>query len=205
MQQFWIAQVYSYTPTARPQKHAHVPLTYSAHNTNMEHSMCRVSEQEGAPLMLNMWGINIYTGGHYDNYVVNYYGYRQGPAPPGTFNKPAICPDKPEPENALTPHHKQAGIQAQIRRMLPNRHHGDSPAQVHYKSVCSKKWQQKVTATCMDCPRGLGIEGNCKAAPCWCSHDWGELRPACGKADGAGPMGHGGLCRELGMLRSDAV
>ena len=77
------------------------------------------------PLLLNMWGINIYTGGHYDNYVVNYYGYREGPAPAGTFNKPHICPDKPDPEDELTPHHKQAGLHAQIRRMLPNPHHGE--------------------------------------------------------------------------------
>ena len=75
--------------------------------------------------MLNMWGINLYTGGHYDNYIVNYYGYREGPAPEGTFDKPDICPDKPEPGDGLTPHHKQAGVHAQIRRMLPNPHHGE--------------------------------------------------------------------------------
>ena len=75
--------------------------------------------------MLNMWGINLYTGGHYDNYIVNYYGYREGPAPEGTFDKPDICPDKPEPGEGLTPHHKQAGVHAQIRRMLPNPHHGE--------------------------------------------------------------------------------
>ena len=92
------------------------------------------------PLLLNMWGINIYTGGHYDNYVVNYYGYREGPAPAGTFDKPHICPDKPEPEDELTPHHKQAGLHAQIRRMLPNPHHGERLRQPHCQCRSAQGW-----------------------------------------------------------------
>ena len=81
--------------------------------------------QEGAPLQLNMWGINIYTGGHYDHYIVNYFGFSKGPAPEGTFDVPDFCPTKPEPGNQMTPHHRQAGLGAQLRRLLPNAHSGE--------------------------------------------------------------------------------
>ena len=32
--------------------------------------------QKGAPLRLNMWGVNLYTGGHFDLYVADYYDYK---------------------------------------------------------------------------------------------------------------------------------
>ena len=143
-----ISQLHS-DPGARYDLSAHTPDLLCP---QQHHGARHVPEQEGAPLMLNMWGINIYTGGHYDNYIVNYYDYREGPAPPGTFDKPAICPDKPEPEDAQTPHHKQAGIHAQIRRMLPNRHQGETP--------------------------GMPEEVNGKPALCCCLQASGHSRPA---------------------------
>ena len=32
--------------------------------------------QDGAPLRLNMWGVNLYTGGHFDLYVADYFDYQ---------------------------------------------------------------------------------------------------------------------------------
>ena len=68
-----------------------------------------------------MWGINIYTGGHYDHYIVDYFGFQAQPAPPATFDVPEFCPKTPEPGQQMTPHHKQAGVHAQLRRLLPQR------------------------------------------------------------------------------------
>ena len=32
--------------------------------------------QDGAPLRLNMWGFNLYTEGHFDLYIADYYDYK---------------------------------------------------------------------------------------------------------------------------------
>ena len=84
--------------------------------------------QAGAPLQLNMWGINIYTGGHYDHYIVDYFGFQAQPASPATFDVPEFCPRTPEPGQQMTPHHKQAGLHAQLRRLLPNAYSGVCPS-----------------------------------------------------------------------------
>ena len=44
---------------------------------------------DGLPVELNMLGVNLYTGGHKDNYVAYYYGYEEVSAfPDGTFEAP---------------------------------------------------------------------------------------------------------------------
>lgn len=35
--------------------------------------------QDGAPLRLNMWGFNLYTDGHFDLYIADYYDYKVSP------------------------------------------------------------------------------------------------------------------------------
>ena len=32
--------------------------------------------QDGAPLRLNMWGFNLYTEGHFDLYIADYYDFK---------------------------------------------------------------------------------------------------------------------------------
>ena len=74
------------------------------------------------PLELNMWGINLYTGGHFDNYIVHYFDYQPGPQADTLFAKPDICHGKPElPAQQSGWRHD---LQAQIRSLLPNPYHG---------------------------------------------------------------------------------
>ena len=35
--------------------------------------------QDGSPLRLNMWGFNLYTDGHFDLYIADYYDYKVRP------------------------------------------------------------------------------------------------------------------------------
>ncbi len=55
------------------------------------------------PLRLFMWGKNLFTDGHFDAYIVDYYNYVPGPAPEDTWSVPDICPKHLSPENQASP------------------------------------------------------------------------------------------------------
>ena len=69
-----------------------------------------------------MWGINLYTGGHFDNYLVRYTSYRAGASPEAAFEKPDLCADKP-----LLPAKTEGwrhALHAQVASYLPNAYYG---------------------------------------------------------------------------------
>ena len=78
--------------------------------------------QDDVPLRLSMWGTNLFTQGHFDAYIVDYYDYRPVPAAAETWAVPDICPSQPEPENAAT---KRSHWLAEIRSVLPSTHFGE--------------------------------------------------------------------------------
>ena len=78
--------------------------------------------QDDVPLELNMWGINLYTGGHFDNYVVHYTSYRAGPVADAVFEKPDLCHDKPL--QAAPVGGWRHNLHAQVVSLLPNPYYG---------------------------------------------------------------------------------
>ena len=80
--------------------------------------------QDDEPLELDMWGINLYTGGHYDNYIVHYTSYRAGSIPEAVFSKPDLCAEKPV--LAHVTEGWRHDLHAQIASFLPNAYYGAS-------------------------------------------------------------------------------
>lgn len=74
------------------------------------------------PLALDMWGVNLYTGGHYDNYVVRYTSYRAGPIPEAVFQKPDLCAAKTL--LAARAEGWRHDLHAQVASLLPNPYYG---------------------------------------------------------------------------------
>ena len=72
-----------------------------------------------------MWGKNLYTGGHFDAYVVDYYDYKPGAIADEIWSVPDLCPKEHEPENAAL---KQSHWLAKLRSVLPSMHYGAAPA-----------------------------------------------------------------------------
>lgn len=80
--------------------------------------------QDNTPLRLFMWGKNLYTGGHYDAYIVDYSAYKPGASPEDTWAVPDICPKDPEPANVASKHGHWL---AKLRSVLPSTHYGKLP------------------------------------------------------------------------------
>ena len=78
--------------------------------------------QDGAPLRLYMWGKNLFTGGHFDAYIVDYYDYQPGSIDEDIFSVPDNCPKKLSPD--LSPNFGKAHWHTKLRAMLPSRHYG---------------------------------------------------------------------------------
>ncbi|CAL8460756.1 g287 [Coccomyxa elongata] len=85
-------------------------------------------DKDGNPLRLNMWGVNLYTGGHFDLYISDYFDYKAGEIDEQEFDVPSFCPEKPDPDepgsNGGRFHRNMGGI-ARMRSLLPNAHYGD--------------------------------------------------------------------------------
>lgn len=82
--------------------------------------------QKGAPLRLHMWGINLYTGGHFDDYIADYYGFEPGPPEANVYNVPDYCPPHPSTAESYVVRHqmRQNGVLRHLHAMLPNPHYG---------------------------------------------------------------------------------
>eukprot|EP00891_Asterochloris_glomerata_P000653 jgi/Astpho2/653/Aster-x0947 len=80
-------------------------------------------DDEDAPLELHMWGTNLYTGGHYDEYVADFHDWRPGPIDDEVWETPDVCRDHPD---AMQAHHVDSGLRLEMARQAPNRHWGDA-------------------------------------------------------------------------------
>lgn len=80
--------------------------------------------QDGTPLRLYMWGKNLFTGGHFDAYIVDYYDYQPGSIDEDIFSVPDNCPKKLSPD--LSPNFGKAHWHTKLRAMLPSRHYGEA-------------------------------------------------------------------------------
>lgn len=69
-----------------------------------------------------MWGKNLYTGGHFDAYVVDYYDYKPGPIPEDVWEVPRLCPKDVEPGNAAV---QQSHWLTKLQSILPSIHYGE--------------------------------------------------------------------------------
>ena len=78
--------------------------------------------QDDVPLRLHMWGTNLYTGGHFDSYIVDYSDYKPGPPSDETWVVPDMCPAGLSPDNSLAA--KQSHWLTKLRSVLPNTHFG---------------------------------------------------------------------------------
>lgn len=98
----------------------------SAYLASSSNSPCWPGVQEGVPLRLDMWGVNLYTGGHFDRYIADYHGFEPGPAPAKTFAIPEYCPQHPTAVDAYIMRHQMAqnGLLRHLYAMLPNQHSG---------------------------------------------------------------------------------
>lgn len=76
------------------------------------------------PLRLYMWGKNLFTGGHYDAYIVDYYGYTPGPAPAEVWSVPDYCPKHLSPDNEDHASRFSHWL-TKLRSVLPSTHFGD--------------------------------------------------------------------------------
>ena len=84
--------------------------------------------RQNVPLRLEMWGVNLYTGGHFDDYQVDFHSFLAGPPPAGTFTVPAICPPKPSLDDSFVARHqlRHTGLVRHLSIMHPNMHFGNS-------------------------------------------------------------------------------
>ena len=71
-----------------------------------------------------MWGKNLYTGGHFDAYIVDYSDYKPGAISEDTWEVPHICPSEIEPESVAA---KSSHWLAKLRSVLPSAHYGMKP------------------------------------------------------------------------------
>ena len=79
--------------------------------------------QDGTiPLRLYMWGKNLFTGGHFDAYVVDYYDYKPGPPADEVFSVPDYCPTNISPD--LSPNQQESHWISRVRAALPSQHFG---------------------------------------------------------------------------------
>ncbi|KAK9846258.1 hypothetical protein WJX81_000204 [Elliptochloris bilobata] len=70
--------------------------------------------RDGEPLALLMRGVNLYTGGHFDEYDAIFFAYK-------------ICPEEPDPAvRGVARHQRRYSSAALWRSLLPNRHYGDA-------------------------------------------------------------------------------
>lgn len=69
-----------------------------------------------------MWGPQLFTGGHFDAYILDYYDYQPGAVNDDVFSVPEMCPKKISPDVAVQKTHWLA----QVRSILPNAHFGKS-------------------------------------------------------------------------------
>lgn len=90
------------------------------------------SSHDGYPLELNMVGVNLYTGGHKDNYIAYFYNYQPvDEFPEGAFDPPmdVECTDA-EPDmitNVFSSHR----LVHHFRSFMPNVHWGDAAYDVY--------------------------------------------------------------------------
>lgn len=50
-----------------------------------------VDKATGHPVQLLMTGVNLFTGSHYDHWVIDYYNYSTESIPDSEFDVPDIC------------------------------------------------------------------------------------------------------------------
>lgn len=86
-------------------------------------NLARGAPQEGAPLVLDTLGANLWTGGHFDRYVATFYDYKEGNLSPQVFEPPDICVEGPDSAEGT----ERASLLSQWHVMLPNPHYGRRP------------------------------------------------------------------------------
>jgi cathepsin L len=84
--------------------------------------------KDGAPVKLDIWGINPYTGGHFDHYVARYSSWQAGGLDEIVFDKPPHC--KPEGVDVMA---RRPGLdlRTELLSLLPPAHHGDAEYDQH--------------------------------------------------------------------------
>jgi hypothetical protein len=82
---------------------AHVWHYHVAHNQgygeiNIDWRLYVREEDSLTPLRLDMWGVNWFSGGHWDHYVAEFYEFEAHPAfANGAFDVPELCDGAPLP------------------------------------------------------------------------------------------------------------
>lgn len=89
-------------------------------------------DESGAPAELHMWGINLLTGGHFDDYRIQYYDYDAHTIPDDVFafDKAKCVFDlaeqgEPGMPDSGVPFHLPGSAAAHAASVLPSVHHGD--------------------------------------------------------------------------------
>lgn len=88
--------------------------------------------KEGVPKTLDIWGINPYTGGHFDHYIATYSGFKAEKAVDSVFEAPPLC-------ETSTSHSLAGGargtlpgdMRKEILAWLPAAHYGDTEYDKH--------------------------------------------------------------------------
>eukprot|EP00884_Botryococcus_braunii_P018854 jgi/Botrbrau1/5652/Bobra.55_1s0040.1 len=81
-----------------------------------------VDRETGEPVQLLMTGVNLFTGSHYDHWIIDYYNFSAGHIPDAEFEIPEICKNA----QALPPKYQASSMLAKARSLFPTRHHGDA-------------------------------------------------------------------------------
>jgi hypothetical protein len=83
---------------------------------------------DGAPIKLDVWGINPYTGGHFDHYIANYHEWETD-VDAAAFDKPDMCKDDAVVEYAA----RRPGLdlRSELMSLLPPAFYGDSDYDKH--------------------------------------------------------------------------
>ncbi|KAK9812379.1 hypothetical protein WJX73_006336 [Symbiochloris irregularis] len=104
------------------------PLTEDYGYGRVSASYAFYVSQGGSPLRLEMWGVNLYTGGHFDDYEVDFRNFSAGSPPTDIFKIPDICPLKPSVRDSYVGRMqmRHSGLMRHLAIMHPNAHWGDA-------------------------------------------------------------------------------
>lgn len=94
---------------------------------------------DGVPKKLDVWGINPYTGGHFDHYIATYSGFQPGDIDASVFEPPHLCKDRTLSHKGAEGARGARGLlpgdlRTDMLAWLPPTYHGDAQYDDHVQA-----------------------------------------------------------------------
>jgi len=98
---------------------------------------------DGAPVKLDIWGINPYTGGHFDHYIARYYDFHAGDLDASVFEAPELCKEAGLRSVQHTARGLGQDLRSELLAFLPPAFHGDEEYDAHVHTHGKRHRSQK--------------------------------------------------------------